>query len=224
MRRGQAEKDFRMEVQTIGRVRHKNLVSLLGYCSEGACRMLVYQYMENSNLDKWLHHDDSEISPLTWDIRMRILLGTAKGPQKQTEQLTASLRKKHQNPKVNLHDSLLEMPINLVPTILEKENKQILNPRSFTLYRLKKQRGLIKHVDVIIRPSNTKRMHAKYGGHVKLPLQGSWLGIHSDQWYIAPSMLLDNFPIANACSQYYPTFQGIHETLQLGADAPCLQL
>ncbi|CAN6284128.1 unnamed protein product [Urochloa humidicola] len=77
--RGQAEKDFRMEVQTIGRVRHKNLVSLLGYCSEGACRMLVYQYMENSNLDKWLHHDDSETSPLTWAIRMRILLGTAKG-------------------------------------------------------------------------------------------------------------------------------------------------
>ncbi|KAG2539757.1 hypothetical protein PVAP13_9NG490200 [Panicum virgatum] len=67
--RGQAEKDFRKEVQTIGRVRHKNLVSLLGYCSEGAC----------SNLDKWLHHDDSEVSPLTWDIRMRILLGTAKG-------------------------------------------------------------------------------------------------------------------------------------------------
>ncbi|XP_062204843.1 probable serine/threonine-protein kinase At1g01540 [Phragmites australis] len=77
--RGQAEKDFRMEVATIGRVRHKNLVSLLGYCSEGACRMLVYQYMENSNLDKWLHHDDSEISPLTWDIRMHVLLGTAKG-------------------------------------------------------------------------------------------------------------------------------------------------
>ncbi|XP_066388684.1 probable serine/threonine-protein kinase At1g01540 [Miscanthus floridulus] len=77
--RGQAEKNFRMEVHTIGRVRHKNLVSLLGYCSEGACRMLVYQYIENSNLDRWLHHDDSEISPLTWDIRMRILLGTAKG-------------------------------------------------------------------------------------------------------------------------------------------------
>ncbi|CAL4931974.1 unnamed protein product [Urochloa decumbens] len=77
--RGQAEKDFRMEAQMIGRVKHKNLVSLLGYCSEGACRMLVYQYMENSNLDKWLHHDDSETSPLTWEIRMRILLGTAKG-------------------------------------------------------------------------------------------------------------------------------------------------
>lgn len=77
--RGQAEKDFRVEVATIGRVRHKNLVSLLGYCSEGACRMLVYEYMENSNLDKWLHHDDGEISPLTWDNRMHTLLGTAKG-------------------------------------------------------------------------------------------------------------------------------------------------
>lgn len=42
-------------------------------------RMLVYEYMEKSNLDKWLHHDDSETSSLTWDIRMRILLGTARG-------------------------------------------------------------------------------------------------------------------------------------------------
>ncbi|KAM0863189.1 hypothetical protein ACQ4PT_044749 [Festuca glaucescens] len=86
--RGQAEKDFRVEVATIGRVRHKNLVSLLGYCSEGPCstwihhivaRMLVYEYMENSNLDKWLHHDDGEVSQLSWDTRMHILLGTAKG-------------------------------------------------------------------------------------------------------------------------------------------------
>jgi hypothetical protein len=34
------------------------------------------------------------------------------------------LRKKRQNPKVNLHDSLIEMPINLIPRILKKENKQ----------------------------------------------------------------------------------------------------
>lgn len=41
--------------------------------------MLVYEFVENSNLDEWLHHDDGEFSPLTWDIRMHILLGTAKG-------------------------------------------------------------------------------------------------------------------------------------------------
>mgnify|MGYP002776074286 FL=1 len=36
--RGQAEKEFRIEVETIGRIRHKNLVLLLGYCVEGSKR------------------------------------------------------------------------------------------------------------------------------------------------------------------------------------------
>ncbi|KAJ9188299.1 hypothetical protein P3X46_003669 [Hevea brasiliensis] len=77
--RGQAEKEFKVEVETIGRVRHKNLVRLLGYCVEGAYRMLVYEYVDNGNLDQWLHGDVGEVSPLTWDIRMNIILGTAKG-------------------------------------------------------------------------------------------------------------------------------------------------
>lgn len=38
MIRGQAEKEFKVEVEVIGRVRHKNLVRLLGYCVEGAYR------------------------------------------------------------------------------------------------------------------------------------------------------------------------------------------
>jgi hypothetical protein len=37
-RRGQAEREFKVEVEAIGRVRHKNLVRLLGYCAEGAHR------------------------------------------------------------------------------------------------------------------------------------------------------------------------------------------
>ncbi|CAL9001812.1 unnamed protein product, partial [Prunus brigantina] len=36
--KGQAEKEFKVEVEAIGRVRHKNLVRLLGYCAEGAHR------------------------------------------------------------------------------------------------------------------------------------------------------------------------------------------
>jgi hypothetical protein len=36
--RGQAEKEFRVEVEAIGHVRHKNLVRLLGYCVEGTLR------------------------------------------------------------------------------------------------------------------------------------------------------------------------------------------
>ncbi|CAI0449175.1 unnamed protein product [Linum tenue] len=52
---GQAEKEFRVEVEAIGHVRHKNLVRLLGYCIEGVHRILVYEYMNNGNLEQWLH-------------------------------------------------------------------------------------------------------------------------------------------------------------------------
>ncbi|KAF6157643.1 hypothetical protein GIB67_037216 [Kingdonia uniflora] len=77
--RGQADKEFKVEVEVIGRVRHKNLVRLLGYCMEGAYRMLVYEYVDNGNLEQWLHGDVGQVSPLTWDIRMNIILGTARG-------------------------------------------------------------------------------------------------------------------------------------------------
>ncbi|KAG2705636.1 hypothetical protein I3760_05G064700 [Carya illinoinensis] len=77
--KGQAEKEFKVEVEAIGKVRHKNLVGLIGYCAEGAQRMLVYEYVDNGNLEQWLHGDVGSVSPLTWDIRMRIAIGTAKG-------------------------------------------------------------------------------------------------------------------------------------------------
>lgn len=41
--------------------------------------MLVYEYVDNGNLEQWLHGDVGEVSPLTWEIRMNIILGTAKG-------------------------------------------------------------------------------------------------------------------------------------------------
>ncbi|CAM6036564.1 unnamed protein product [Sphagnum compactum] len=76
--KGQAEREFRVEVEAIGRVRHKNLVRLLGYCAEGTQRMLVYEYVDNGNLEQWLHGPLAESNPLTWEARMRIVLGTAK--------------------------------------------------------------------------------------------------------------------------------------------------
>ncbi|CAN1320349.1 Probable receptor-like serine/threonine-protein kinase At4g34500 [Linum perenne] len=81
--RGQAEKEFKVEVEAIGKVRHKNLVGLIGYCADGSLflcfRMLVYEYVENGNLEQWLHGIDGPVSPLSWDIRMKIAIGTAKG-------------------------------------------------------------------------------------------------------------------------------------------------
>ncbi|CAL9114365.1 unnamed protein product [Musa acuminata var. zebrina] len=63
--RGQAEKEFNVEVEAIGHVRHKNLVRLMGYCAEGEHRMLVYEYVDNGNLEQWLHEDVGPSSPLT---------------------------------------------------------------------------------------------------------------------------------------------------------------
>ncbi|KAG6517483.1 hypothetical protein ZIOFF_020875 [Zingiber officinale] len=75
---GQAEKEFRVEVEAIGHVRHKNLVRLLGYCVEGTQRMLVYEYVNNGNLEQWLHGALRQKGSLTWEARIKILLGTAK--------------------------------------------------------------------------------------------------------------------------------------------------
>ncbi|KAK4804053.1 hypothetical protein SAY86_003870 [Trapa natans] len=78
-KKGQAEKEFKVEVEAIGKVRHKNLVGLVGYCAEGPQRMLIYEYIDNGNLEQWLHGDVGPISPLSWEIRMKIAVGTAKG-------------------------------------------------------------------------------------------------------------------------------------------------
>ncbi|KAK1321369.1 putative receptor-like protein kinase [Acorus calamus] len=75
---GQAEKEFRVEVEAIGHVRHKNLVRLLGYCVEGIHRMLVYEYVNNGNLEQWLHGAMHQHGSLTWEARMKVILDTAK--------------------------------------------------------------------------------------------------------------------------------------------------
>lgn len=75
---GQAEKEFGVEVEAIGHVRHKNLVRLLGFCVEGTQRMLVYEYVNNGNLEQWLHGALRQQGSLTWEARIQILLGTAK--------------------------------------------------------------------------------------------------------------------------------------------------
>lgn len=75
---GQAEREFRVEVEAIGHVRHKHLVRLLGYCVEGVHRLLVYEYVNNGNLEQWLHGDKYQLGTLTWEARMKVILGTAK--------------------------------------------------------------------------------------------------------------------------------------------------
>ncbi|OEL30166.1 G-type lectin S-receptor-like serine/threonine-protein kinase [Dichanthelium oligosanthes] len=75
--RGHADKQFRAEVQTVGVVKHTNLVRLLGFCVKGDMRLLVYEYMPNGSLDSHLFSERSSL--LNWDLRYQIALGIAKG-------------------------------------------------------------------------------------------------------------------------------------------------
>lgn len=50
----QGEKEFKSEVEVLSKARHENLVMLLGSCSEGSHRMLVYEYVCNGSLDRHL--------------------------------------------------------------------------------------------------------------------------------------------------------------------------
>lgn len=75
-RPGGGEKEFRAEVCTIGNIQHVNLVRLRGFCSENSHRLLVYDYMPNGPLSMYLKHGSQSLS---WDVRFRIAVGTARG-------------------------------------------------------------------------------------------------------------------------------------------------
>lgn len=74
-----AEREFVAEVEVLGRVRHKNLLQLRGYCAEGQERLIVYDYMPNLSLLSHLHGQFAANSTLSWPIRMKIALGSAEG-------------------------------------------------------------------------------------------------------------------------------------------------
>ncbi|KAJ0973254.1 hypothetical protein J5N97_021213 [Dioscorea zingiberensis] len=74
----QGEKQFRMEVATISSTHHLNLVRLIGFCSEGRHRLLVYEFMKNGSLDSFLFAGESS-GKLNWATRFSIAVGTARG-------------------------------------------------------------------------------------------------------------------------------------------------
>ncbi|XP_068667105.1 L-type lectin-domain containing receptor kinase VII.1-like [Aristolochia californica] len=73
----EAVREFLSEVSSLGRLKHRNLVSLRGWCKrERGSLMLVYDYMENGSLDKWIF-DCSEDMALNWEARVKILRDVA---------------------------------------------------------------------------------------------------------------------------------------------------
>ncbi|KAL5216561.1 hypothetical protein ABZP36_007962 [Zizania latifolia] len=107
----QGIREFLTEIDVITNVKHPNLVELIGCCVEGNNRILVYEYLENSSLDRALLGSNSEPANFTWSIRSAICIGIARGLAYLHEEIASPivhrdikasnvLLDKHYNPKI----------------------------------------------------------------------------------------------------------------------------
>ncbi|XP_042977257.1 receptor-like protein kinase HSL1 [Carya illinoinensis] len=81
------EKEFLAEVKILSSIRHANIVKLLCYISSDNSKLLVYKYLDNHSLDRWLHRKSRATTfsssvnhvVLDWPKRLRIAVGAAQG-------------------------------------------------------------------------------------------------------------------------------------------------
>ncbi|KAF5466829.1 hypothetical protein F2P56_016719 [Juglans regia] len=72
------EREFENEVNCLSKIRHQNIIELLGYCIDGESRFLVYEMVEKASLETQLH-GSTRGSGLTWHLRMKIAVDVARG-------------------------------------------------------------------------------------------------------------------------------------------------
>jgi hypothetical protein len=73
----QGLREFMAEISSMGRLQHKNLVQLRGWCRKGNELMLVYDYMPNGSLNRWIFDKPTKL--LGWKQRRRVLADVAEG-------------------------------------------------------------------------------------------------------------------------------------------------
>ncbi|KAG5242987.1 receptor cytoplasmic kinase [Salix suchowensis] len=75
----QGHREWLAEINYLGQFQHPNLVKLIGYCLEDDNRLLVYEFMPRGSMENHLFRRGSFFQPLSWNLRMKVALGAARG-------------------------------------------------------------------------------------------------------------------------------------------------
>ncbi|KAF7829050.1 putative serine/threonine-protein kinase PIX13 [Senna tora] len=75
----QGFQEWQSEVNFLGRLSHPHLVKLLGYCWDAEELLLVYEFMAKGSLENHLFRRNPNIEPLSWNMRLKIVIGAARG-------------------------------------------------------------------------------------------------------------------------------------------------
>ncbi|WVZ10222.1 hypothetical protein V8G54_014752 [Vigna mungo] len=75
----QGLQEWQSEITFLGTVSHPNLVKLLGYCCDDVEFLLVYEFMPKGSLETHLFWRNTNTEPLSWDTRLKIAIGAARG-------------------------------------------------------------------------------------------------------------------------------------------------
>ncbi|EPS69141.1 hypothetical protein M569_05623, partial [Genlisea aurea] len=75
----QGHREWLTEINYLSQLKHPNLVKLIGYCIEDEHRLLVYEFMPRGSLENHLFRRSARFQPLSWNLRMKVALGAARG-------------------------------------------------------------------------------------------------------------------------------------------------
>lgn len=75
----QRKKEFYSEIGRVARLHHPNLVAIKGCCYDHGDRYIVYEFIANGPLDRWLHHVPRGARSLDWAMRMKVATTLAQG-------------------------------------------------------------------------------------------------------------------------------------------------
>ncbi|KAJ7949261.1 Receptor-like kinase [Quillaja saponaria] len=68
----QGVREFRAEMETLGKIRHRNILPIVGYCDSDNDRLLVFKFMKRGSLAQWLYDAPSYETPLSWEGELRL--------------------------------------------------------------------------------------------------------------------------------------------------------